>query len=311
MPRRLLVVTARLPRPPARRRAGRRQPRAPGRPRRLAAALGVGHVELAPFDEARLYAPARHRPKAVAAWLDDRRTLGQFAARRGYRDQGALAEKLVAPRLRTASAAMKRTLRQRSRDMLSQAHLARHVLFHIYHTPAIPRHAQEIFGMSPQRYRALRDSGTTPMTIAARGGRTLDGVARRAAHDPRQARRPGRARRRDEHAARRRRCSPSRRPASTPTCAATTARRPSRSRSSAACRRGRSRVARGARYPRECAHTNLENEETRHEHRRDRTNRHLERRSDALAGRVRRQASRHLHRARPVQRVRGHARGRR
>ena len=72
---------------------------------------------------------------------------------------------------------MKRTLRQRSRDMLSQAHLARHVLFHIYHTPAIPRHAQEIFGLGSESYRALRDSGMTPITIAARGGRSA-GAAR-------------------------------------------------------------------------------------------------------------------------------------
>ena len=87
---------------------------------------------------------------------------------------------------------MKRTLRQRARDMLSQAHLARHVLFHIYHTPAIPRHAAEIFGMSAG-CRGLRDSGMTPITIAARGGKKRDGGARHAAHDPGQARRPGRA----------------------------------------------------------------------------------------------------------------------
>ena len=127
----------------------------------------------APFDEARLYALLDTDRSELAGWLNDHRTLGQFAAGHGYRDQSAQADKLVAPRLRTASAAMKRTLRQRSRDMLSQAHLARHVLFHVYHTPAIPRHAQEVFGMSPQRYRAMRDSGTSPMLIAARGGRTL------------------------------------------------------------------------------------------------------------------------------------------
>ena len=125
-----------------------------------------------PFDEARLYALLGTDRKAVASWLDDHRTLGQFAAKHGYSSRSALVEKLLAPRLRTASAAMKRTLRQRSRDMLSQAHLARHVLFHIYHTPAIPRHASEIFGMGADRYRALRDSGMTPITIAARGGKT-------------------------------------------------------------------------------------------------------------------------------------------
>ncbi len=125
-----------------------------------------------PFDEARLYAVLGTDRKAVAGWLDDRRTLGQLAAKHGYRDQGALADKLVAPRLRTATAAMKRTLRRRARDMLSQAHLSRHVLFHIYHTPAIPRHAREIFGIGPERFRALRDSGMTPIEIAARGGRS-------------------------------------------------------------------------------------------------------------------------------------------
>jgi len=59
-------------------------------------------------------------------------------------------------------------------ELLTQAHLARHVVFHIYHTPAIPRHAQEVFGMSPARYRKLRDSGLSPQIIAARGGRTLN-----------------------------------------------------------------------------------------------------------------------------------------
>ena len=126
-----------------------------------------------PFDEARLYEVVGTDRVELASWLDDHRTLGQLAAKRGLRDQGALADRLVAPRLRTASPAMKRRLRQRARDMLSQPHLARHVLFHIYHTPAIPRHASEIFGLSPQRYRRLRDSGTTPLMIAVLGGRTL------------------------------------------------------------------------------------------------------------------------------------------
>lgn len=52
-------------------------------------------------------------------------------------------------------------------DMVTQAHLARHVMFHIYHRPAIPRHAQEIFGIAPKAYRALRDSGWSPERIAA------------------------------------------------------------------------------------------------------------------------------------------------
>jgi len=126
-----------------------------------------------PFDEARLYAVLDTDRAEIAAWLDDRRTLGAFAARRGDRSRRALADLLVAPRLRTASAADKRRLRSRAMDMLTQAHLARHVLFHIFHTPAIPRHAQAIFGMSPRAYRLLRDSGWSPQLIAAEGGRTL------------------------------------------------------------------------------------------------------------------------------------------
>ncbi len=126
-----------------------------------------------PFDEARLYDVLHTDRAELASWLDDRRTLGQFAARRGIENRRALADKLVAPRLRGASAANRRRLRERSMDMLTQAHLARHVMFHVYHTPAIPRHAPTIFGISPQRYRRLRDSGLTPQLIAAKGGRSL------------------------------------------------------------------------------------------------------------------------------------------
>jgi hypothetical protein len=126
-----------------------------------------------PFDEARLYDVLHTSRAELAAWLDDERTLGQLAARRGHRDRRRLADTLVAPRLRTASPAMRRTLRSRALDMLTQAHLARHVMFHIFHTPAIPRHAREIFGMNPHAYRVLRDSGYSPQRIAAEGGRTL------------------------------------------------------------------------------------------------------------------------------------------
>ncbi len=126
-----------------------------------------------PFDEARLRDVLHTNRAELATWLNDTRTLGQLAATRGLSNQRALAAALVAPRLRTASPAMKRTLRQRSMDMVTQAHLARHVMFHIYHTPAIPRHAQEIFGMAPQAYRTLRDSGWSPQRIAAAGHTTL------------------------------------------------------------------------------------------------------------------------------------------
>jgi hypothetical protein len=125
-----------------------------------------------PFDEARLHARLHTDRVELATWLNDKRSLGAFAAKRGHRNVRKLADALVAPRLRTASPALRRTLRTRSMDMLTQPHLARHVMFHIFHTPAIPRHAQEIFGLSPEVYRRLRDSAWTPVRIAAAGRRT-------------------------------------------------------------------------------------------------------------------------------------------
>ncbi|MEY2443326.1 MAG: hypothetical protein QOJ46_2752 [bacterium] len=126
-----------------------------------------------PFDEARLYAVLDTDRDELAGWLNDRRTLGAFAEKHGYSSRADLVEKLLSPRLRGTSAANKRRLRSRAMDMLTQAHLARHVMFHIYHTPAIPRHAQEIFGMSPAAYRKLRDEGSSPQLIAAAGGMSL------------------------------------------------------------------------------------------------------------------------------------------
>jgi hypothetical protein len=126
-----------------------------------------------PFDEARLYDVLDTDRAELATWLNDRRTLGAFAAKRGHSSRSQLVETLLAPRLRTASAANKRRLRSRATDMLTQPHLARHVMFHIFHTPAIPRHAQDIFGLSPAAYRKLRDQGSTPQLIAAQGAKTL------------------------------------------------------------------------------------------------------------------------------------------
>ncbi len=123
-----------------------------------------------PFDEARLHAVLGTDRAELSGWLNDRRTLGAFAAKRGHRSRAELVETLLAPRMRGASPTTKRRLRSRTMDVLTQAHLARHVLFHIFHTPAIPRHAQEIFGMSPDAYRRLRDSGWSPTAIAAEGG---------------------------------------------------------------------------------------------------------------------------------------------
>lgn len=144
-----------------------------------------------PFDEARLDAVARTDHAELRTWLDDHRTLLQLARLHGVTDSATvLAHRLVAPQLRHVRPAMRATLERRARDVVTQAHLSRHVLFHVFHTPAIPQAARGIFGMSPTRFRTLRDSGRSPAAIGATARRSVAHVqgalwallVRRAAH---------------------------------------------------------------------------------------------------------------------------------
>lgn len=84
----------------------------------------------------------------------------------------SLARALVAPRLAHVSPAMRSALPQRALDTLTQPHLGHHVLFHIFHTPAIPDAAPRIFGMTPAGYRRLRNRGLSPLRIGRHGGRS-------------------------------------------------------------------------------------------------------------------------------------------
>jgi hypothetical protein len=125
-----------------------------------------------PYDEATLDHLLHTNRDELAAWLDDRRTLGQLARKRGFHSQRALAKRLVAARGGHMSPALRRTLERRALDTLTQAHLARHVLFHIYHSPAVTTSAHRLFGVSSARYKQLRNSGLSPRRIAAAGRRT-------------------------------------------------------------------------------------------------------------------------------------------
>ena len=128
--------------------------------------------------------PARVHPDraAVDAWLDDHRTLGQLAHKRGWSSQRRLAHALVAPRLKSVRPAMRPVLERRALETLTQGHLSNHVIFHVFHTPAIADHARTIFGLRPATFRHLRDSGLSPATIAQRGGRTRAGAQARIAN---------------------------------------------------------------------------------------------------------------------------------
>ncbi len=134
-----------------------------------------------PYDEARLYELVHTDRAEVDAWLDDHRTLGQLARTRGWTSQRKLAHALVAPRLKSVRPAMRGVLERRALQTLTQGHLSNHVLFHVFHTPAIADHAQTIFGLRPATFRHLRDSGLSPTTIARRGGRTRAGAQARLA----------------------------------------------------------------------------------------------------------------------------------
>jgi hypothetical protein len=130
-----------------------------------------------PFDEARLDVVVHTDHGALATWLDDHRTLLQLARAHGVPGTTAqIAHALVAPRLAHVKPAMRPVLQARAETMLTQAHLSRHVLFHVFHTPAIPAAARGIFGVSPVRFRKLRDQALTPTTIGARGGRSATHV---------------------------------------------------------------------------------------------------------------------------------------
>ena len=117
----------------------------------------------------------------VDAWLDDHRTLGQLARKRGWTSQRKLAHALVAPRLKAVRPAMRAVLERRALETLTQGHLSNHMIFHVFHTPAIADHAKSVFGLRPATFRHLRDSGLSPAVIAQRGGRTRAGAQARLA----------------------------------------------------------------------------------------------------------------------------------
>lgn len=124
-----------------------------------------------PYDEARLYAIVGTDRAELSGWLNDRRSLGALARRRGHASLRRLAERLVAPRLAGASPRLRAALRRRALATLTQPHLANHVVFHVFHTPAIATASSRVFGVRPATFRRLRAAGLSPAAIGARGGR--------------------------------------------------------------------------------------------------------------------------------------------
>jgi hypothetical protein len=91
-------------------------------------------------------------------------------SQRGHTSLRRLAEQLVAPRLAGASPRLRAALRRRALATLTQPHLANHVVFHVFHTPAIAAASKRVFGIRASTFRRLRAEGLSPAQIGARGG---------------------------------------------------------------------------------------------------------------------------------------------
>jgi hypothetical protein len=124
---------------------------------RLAQLLGISHREVYDYQS------------------DDHRTLAALAVARGI-DPRTLREDLLAPWKGKVTRAQLRVLRNHTSRMLTQGHLAQHMFWHPFHSPAYMRNADkaahDLFGVSIKTYRRLRRARYTEVQIAAAGGRT-------------------------------------------------------------------------------------------------------------------------------------------
>jgi hypothetical protein len=112
-----------------------------------------------PFDEARLYAALHTTRPGVERWLADsrgRRTLLELARRRGI-GRAQLVRRLVAPSRGRVTRAQYAVLRARTNRIVTQSHLAQHMLFHTFHTWAVRDAARRRLGLSEREWNHLRN----------------------------------------------------------------------------------------------------------------------------------------------------------
>jgi hypothetical protein len=117
-----------------------------------------------PFDEDDLYARLHMRAFDVFRWLDDHdHTIAALARRRGA-DPDELERRLAGGR--------GRLVRARTHRVFTQSHLARHLLFHVFHNRLIGRNAPRICGVVRREWWLMRRTGATPFEVARVGGRS-------------------------------------------------------------------------------------------------------------------------------------------
>lgn len=135
-----------------------------------------------PYDETRLYALLGTDRGGVWRFLRDdaAHKLSQLAARRGL-SAAELADRVMAPRRATMSAARWRQLRARAYRIITQGHLSQHIHFHSLHQRSIQYAARSVFGVSPAEFRDLRVAEMSPLEIGRLHGRSAVVIRRRAA----------------------------------------------------------------------------------------------------------------------------------
>ena len=132
--------------------------------KQLARSLGMSHLQLYELQ------------------ADDHIALDSVARRRGISPE-KLRNDLFKPwRRAKLTASEARKIKRRISLVLSQPHLAQHVFWHPFHSPAYKRNpersARKLFGVSVAAYRQFRREGKTQLEIAAIGGRSETSLRR-------------------------------------------------------------------------------------------------------------------------------------
>lgn len=126
-----------------------------------------------PFDETRLYTALGIDNLALERWMrDDHRTIAQLAERRRGLAVGELADYLIEPWRANTAPQQLAVLHERTMRMLTQGHLAQHVLFHYFHGTYALANTRLIFGVDRKTFKRLRQAGWTPLAIGRTGGRS-------------------------------------------------------------------------------------------------------------------------------------------
>lgn len=124
-----------------------------------------------PFEEPELAAALGTSAAGIRSYLsDDTRVLATLAHRRHWRLK-ALARHLTRRFDRRVPKPRLAALRWRTERILTQGHLAQHVLYHTFHGPGVPARAPQLFGLTRDAFLAARQQGLSPNQLAARAGR--------------------------------------------------------------------------------------------------------------------------------------------